>query len=75
MKDSKVLLDFLDRYEGKNIEAMSDAELAQLEQKIDGFMLFPESYDTFCRRFRLSGRVQTERAKRGHYIFNREVSA
>lgn len=75
MKDSQVLLDFLDKHENRDIEAMSDAELAQLESKIDGFMLFPESYDTFSRRFRLSGRVQTERAKRGHYIFNREVSA
>jgi hypothetical protein len=71
MKDSKVLLDFLSKYEGRDIEAMSDAELEELETKIDGFIFFPESYDTFSRRFRLSGRVQTERAKRGHYIFNK----
>lgn len=71
MKDSQVLLDFLDKYEGRDIEAMSDKELEELETKIDGFMFFHESYDTFCRRFRLSGRVQGERAKRGHYIFNK----
>jgi hypothetical protein len=71
MKDSKVLLDFLSKYEGRDIEAMSDKELEELETKIDGFMFFHESYDTFSRRFRLSGRVQTERAKRGHYIFHK----
>lgn len=71
MKDSQVLLDFLDKHENRDIEAMSDAELAQLELDIDGFMFFHESYDTFSRRFRLSGRVQTERAKRGHYIFHK----